>query len=81
MPEHNPDEADDPGVHPQGFESGLVAPIGAEDNEHPVASTEGPSLRLQRRRLTDIVDWRLAIQMAASLERAGRQDDVLLFLE
>ena len=33
-PEHDPNEADDPGDH-RGPGAGLVAPIGAEDNAAP----------------------------------------------
>ena len=54
---------------------GLVAAVGAEDAEHPAASGTGHVLHLQRR-LTDVVDRRVASALASSLKQAGRWADV-----
>ena len=49
--------------------------MGHEDDEHPAVRPAGPTFRLQRR-LTDIIDRRIATALAQSLGQAGRWPDV-----
>ena len=53
----------------------MVAAVGVEDNEHPEANLGAPALRLQRK-LTDVVDRRIATGLANSLSPAHRWGDV-----
>ena len=54
---------------------GLVAEVGAEDEEHPAAQKNLPAFLLQRR-LADLVDRRIGDALAHSLGEAGRWPDV-----
>ena len=53
----------------------LINATGAEDAEHPIGHAGALALHLQRR-LTDIVDRRVATSLAESLGRANRWSDV-----
>ena len=68
---------DDPGdeelvAQPGG---GLVAGVGSEDGEHPAGVGGAPALHLQRK-LTNIVDRRIASSLAHAVSQAGRWADV-----